>query len=68
MGDASETGLIKFVHPILDVNEFRNKYPVFSYTSAEGAAMKAEIPFSSAIKFNLCIRDLNESIPKPAKK
>ena len=28
-GDASESGLIKFVHPILDINESRAQHPTF---------------------------------------
>jgi sodium/potassium-transporting ATPase subunit alpha len=30
-GDASETGVIKFVQPISDLLDTRDQYPVFSY-------------------------------------
>lgn len=30
-GDASEAGLIKFVHPIIDLNKTRERYPVHSF-------------------------------------
>ena len=30
-GDASESGLIKFVQPIYDLNENRDKFPIHSY-------------------------------------
>lgn len=30
-GDASESGLIKFVQPIMDLEEYRRKYPVFTF-------------------------------------
>jgi Cation transport ATPase (P-type) len=57
-GDASETGLIKFVQPLLmgghygcykkgGIDGFRKSYPDL-----------AMIPFSSDIKFNLIIRDM----------
>ena len=72
-GDASETGLVKFVQPILDkryggeyddgLNEIRSRYPIMRV--GENTAV---IPFSSDIKFNLIIRDLNtlESRPRHA--
>ena len=57
-GDASETGLIKFVQPLLmdgaygcygegGLNEYRKCFPEL-----------ALIPFSSDIKFNVIIRDM----------
>jgi len=30
-GDASEAGLIKFVEPIIGLENYRAKYPTFSY-------------------------------------
>lgn len=34
-GDASETGLVKFVQPVLDLESTRKAYPTFSYTSKD---------------------------------
>ena len=34
-GDASEAGLIKFIEPILGLEQYRAKYPTFSYTVGE---------------------------------
>jgi sodium/potassium-transporting ATPase subunit alpha len=56
-GDASETGLVQFVQPILDLTETRNKYPVHSYND-NGKDVECFIPFSSQIKFNSFIRDM----------
>ena len=64
-GDASETGLIKFVQPLLmdgpfgcyqkgGLDAFRLKYPVFR----DESGAEVNIPFSSDIKFNLCVRDM----------
>ena len=64
-GDASETGLIKFIQPLLmdgdhgcysvgGLDEFREEYPSI-----------AMIPFSSDIKFNLIIRDMNPENQSP---
>jgi len=64
-GDASESGLIKFCHPILDINEARAQHPVFSYIAADGNQTEALIPFSSEIKFNLFIRDMNPTNKRP---
>ena len=58
MGDASETGLIKFYQGIKDIEEERAKYPIFSYKTVEKSC-ECMIPFSSEIKFNLNIRDMN---------
>ena len=30
-GDASESGLIKFIQPIFDLEDYRRKYPVYHY-------------------------------------
>ena len=64
-GDASEAGLIKFCHPICDINEARAKYPTFSYIAADGNQTEALIPFSSEIKFNMFIRDMNTNNKRP---
>jgi hypothetical protein len=31
VGDASETGLIKFIQAIHDIEDYRKKYPVFTF-------------------------------------
>lgn len=64
-GDASEAGLIKFCHPICDINEARRTYPTFSYIGADGNHTEALIPFNSEIKFNMFIRDMNTDIRDP---
>jgi sodium/potassium-transporting ATPase subunit alpha len=71
-GDASETGLVKFVQPILDtryegeyengMSGCRNTFPIVKY-GAENT--EAKIPFSSDIKFNLLIRDANKDCDSP---
>lgn len=60
-GDASESGLIKFVEPILGLEATRAKYPTFSYES-QGKQVETLIPFSSEIKFNLFVRDMNQEV------
>lgn len=62
-GDASETGLVKFAMPIL-MDKYGGEYK----NGLEGARQaypiclvgkdNAQIPFSSAIKFNAIIRDM----------
>ncbi len=76
-GDASETGLIKFIQPLLENDEegcfkyekglegLRDAHPIISIGTAEKPAL-AMIPFSSDIKFNLIIRDMNCKEPTPA--
>jgi hypothetical protein len=69
-GDASETGLIRFVTPILmkeydgpievknnenALEEIRSMYPILQNNDET----PTEIPFSSTIKFNMIIRDMN---------
>ena len=44
MGDASESGLIKFLQPIRDIIEWRNANPKL-----------AEIPFNSTNKFQISV-------------
>lgn len=67
-GDASEAGLIKFCHSIYDINEGRKTYPTFSYIAADGNQTEALIPFSSEIKFNMFIRDMNTGNKRPDNK
>ncbi len=58
-GDASETGVIKFVQPIMDLEATRSEYPVFTYNEQKGNTLiECAIPFSSEIKFNLFVRDM----------
>jgi sodium/potassium-transporting ATPase subunit alpha len=56
-GDASETGLVQFAQPILDLEETRSKYPVHKFMDG-GKETECMIPFSSQIKFNCFIRDM----------
>ena len=56
IGDSSEAGLIKFVAPIIDLNNFRSKNPI---NKANG--MKSEISFNSVNKFNLIIRKIYDN-------
>jgi sodium/potassium-transporting ATPase subunit alpha len=62
-GDASESGLIKFIQPIRDLNEVRKTYPVHSYKvkddNGEVSTVECEIPFNSFKKYNLMIRDIS---------
>ena len=55
-GDASESGLIKFVEPVMSLDATRKKAPV-NLTPGE---TKCEIPFNSAIKYNVMVRDMRE--------
>lgn len=61
-GDASETGLVQFAHSVMDLDETRKKYPVHVFKSAAGKETEAKIPFNSAWKFNLFIRDNNPEV------
>lgn len=73
-GDASETGLVKFAMPFLmkeyggdfekGLDEIREKYPI----CIVGENQEALIPFSSAIKFNAIIRDMNTAERRPTDK
>jgi hypothetical protein len=58
-GDASETGLIKFVEPIISIEQTRKRYPTFSYPVGENKMVETLIPFSSDIKFNMFVRDMD---------
>ena len=64
-GDASETGLVKFIQPLLmdgpygcynvgGIDGIRNKYPIIKDKGGDPYL----IPFSSDIKFNLIIRNM----------
>ena len=76
-GDASETGLIKFIQPILmkqyggdyeeGIDDIRAEFPIV-YTGDGSDKKGAEIPFSSDIKFNMIIRDSNTKIREPENK
>jgi sodium/potassium-transporting ATPase subunit alpha len=61
--------LIKFVEPIVGLERERNRYPTFSYTVGDNKQIEALIPFSSEIKFNMFVRDMNykEDNPKTKK-
>ena len=59
-GDASEAGLIKFVQPIINLDDVRSTYPTHSFKGTDGKPQDAMIPFSSEIKFNMYIRDMRE--------
>lgn len=45
----------------MDIDEERNSFPIFKYEHND-KVIEALIPFSSEIKFNLFIRDMNPSI------
>lgn len=72
-GDASETGLVKFAQPILmseyggqyknGIEGCRDAHPPMLVGSDNSQAM---IPFSSAIKFNAIIRDMNPAVKRPS--
>lgn len=76
-GDASETGLVKFVEPLFrkeengaagwptgGIEKYRNDHPI--HKNAKSSMEDLKIDFSSDIKFNLLIRDMNpeEKAPK----
>merc|ERR1719387_2249591 len=56
-GDASETGLVQFAESVMSLDSTRSKYPTHVYT-ANNKPTECLIPFSSDIKFNLFIRDM----------
>jgi len=77
-GDASETGLVKFVEPLFhaSLNLGAKDWPtqgIEAYRSAHPVLMdkmqdppeQFKIDFSSDIKFNLLIRDMNINDPNP---
>ena len=58
-GDASETGLVQFAQPLLDLDATRADFPTHSYTPAGSTnEVDCAIPFSSDQKFNLFIRNM----------
>lgn len=72
-GDASETGLVRFLTPVLmqeyggpiectsqdnALDQIRENYPMLKGEDGN----EFQIPFSSSIKFNLIIRDANTSV------
>jgi len=77
-GDASETGLLKFIAPLMlkefgintnkrdypekGLEKYRDAHPVLSNNAQKE---KYEIKFSSDIKFNLMVRDMNPNEKKP---
>jgi len=64
-GDASETGLVHFAQAIMDLDETRSMYPTHKYTNVAGKETECLIPFSSDIKFNCFIRDMNKKVREP---
>lgn len=67
-GDASEAGLIKFIEPIIGLEGYRKQYPTFSYIVGDNKQVEALIPFSSEIKFNMFVRDMNHKELNPKNK
>jgi len=63
-GDASESGLIKFVEPIVGLEKTRSQYPTYAY-EVGGKPIETLIPFSSEIKFNMYVRDMNSAVRNP---
>lgn len=71
-GDASETGLMRFITPAL-MAEYGGQYAdikeanALEQIRADFPIVRSkdntnfEVPFNSAIKFNLIIRDMNKS-------
>jgi len=59
LGDASESGLVKFVSGMMDMEEERKKYPIHPYELIGEDGVKqtglCEIPFNSTNKYNLII-------------
>jgi sodium/potassium-transporting ATPase subunit alpha len=64
-GDASETGLVQFAQGVMDLDETRGATPVHVYKNSAGKETLCQIPFSSDIKFNAFIRDLNPKERNP---
>lgn len=72
-GDASETGLVKFIQPLLcdkyggeyenGLDGIREAFPILKYGKDEKIA---QIPFTSDIKFNCLIRDANPKVNDPS--
>ena len=64
-GDASETGLVQFAQAIMDLNDTRGSFPTHKYMNG-GKETECLIPFSSDIKFNAFIRDMNPAEKNPS--
>lgn len=64
LGDASESGLIKFVSGACDMEGQRSQNPIhpYSFLDEEGKQQTGlcEIPFNSVNKFNMIIRDCDD--------
>lgn len=64
-GDASESGLVKFCQPCMDLDSTRDKYPLHTYKSLnennEEVTVKCEVPFNSFKKYNVVIRDMSNN-------
>lgn len=60
--------MIKFVEPIVGLEKERSKYPTFSYVVGDKKQVEALIPFSSEIKFNMFVRDMNSKEGNPKTK
>ena len=58
-GDASETAMIKFFHPISDIDELREAYPILIRNDVKG-----EIPFNSANKYALTLHEPVDFAPE----
>lgn len=68
-GDASETGVIKFVQPIYDLEDTRSKYKIYTYIEPQtNSPIDCVIPFSSELKFTLFIRDMADGRQGPSQK
>ena len=57
--------MIKFIEPILGLEKFRHSYPTFNYSLGDNKQIEALIPFSSEIKFNMFVRDMNKNEINP---
>lgn len=61
-GDASETGLVQFCQPLMDLDKTRAANDVQKYKTATGKEIASIIPFSSEIKFNAFVRDVGDNL------
>jgi sodium/potassium-transporting ATPase subunit alpha len=60
-GDASETGLVQWAQPLMDLDQGRIDYNTHVYTPPGGTnEIECSIPFSSDQKFNLFIRNMSK--------
>ncbi|CAG9330059.1 unnamed protein product [Blepharisma stoltei] len=62
-GDASEIALIKFFHPIKNITDMRQTYPILIR-----GGIKGEIPFTSANKYAVTIHEPTDWNPEDHKK